>query len=193
LLASVADTYNDEVHTRMQAFMTQEYVKRSATEGANNIGMFGPIDSKEPRSDDPVNRLIGIVGHLGLPVESATMKGKTHAYYTGVVTNCQAEILNGSKTEVFTFPYEPGVDEFWSITRYHGITYNTIPGAQDVYNAYNTKPNKNGNITITFSAEDPKDGTYWMPVVAGEPYYFVERFYVPRMDVITTALQRCNN
>jgi hypothetical protein len=193
LLASVAPTYNDEVHARMQAFMTQEYVKRSAAEGANNIGMFGPIDSKEPRSDDPVNRLIGIVGHLGLPVDSATMPGKTHAYYTGVLTNCQAEIFNGSKTEVFVFPYEPGVDEFWSITRYHGVTYNTIPGAQDVYNAYNTKPDENGNITITFSAEDPKDGTYWMPVVAGEPYYFVERFYGPRMDEITTVLQRCNN
>lgn len=192
LLASLAGKYTAEDHERMQKFMTQEYIKRSAAEGANNIGCFGPIDSKEPRSDDPIQRLIGIVGHLGLPVESATMKGKTHAYYTGVVTNCDGEILNGSKPEVFTFPYEPGVDEFWSITRYHGVTYNTIPGAQDVYNAYNTKPDANGNITITFSAKDPMDGTYWMPVIEGEPYYFIERFYGPRMDEITTVLERCD-
>ncbi len=191
LLASLAGKYTAEDHARMQNFVTQEYIKRSAAEGANNIGAFGPIDSKEPRSDDPIQRLIGIVGHLGLPVESATMQGKTHAYYTGVVTNCNGEILNGSKPEVFTFPYEPGVDEFWSITRYHGVTYNTIPGAQDVYNAYNTKPDANGNITITFSAKDSKDGTYWMPVIEGEPYYFIEHFYGPRMDKITTVLDRC--
>jgi len=154
--------------------------------------MFGPIDSKEARSDDPVNRIIGIVGHLGLPVESATMKDKTHAFYTGVPTNCDGEPLNGSKTEVFTFPYYPAVDEFWSITRYSGVTYNTIPNAQDVYNAYNTKPDADGNITITFSVKDPKDSTYWMPVIEGEPYYFIERFYGPRMDKITTVLERCN-
>ena len=43
--------------------------------------------------------------------------------------------------------------------------------------AYNTKPDANGNITVTFSVEDPGDGTYWMPVNAGEPYYFVVRYY----------------
>jgi hypothetical protein len=191
LLASVAGKYTAKDQERMQKFMTQVYIERSAAEGANNIGMFGPIDSKEARSDDPVNRVIGIVGHLGLPVESATMKGKTHAFYTGVPTNCDGEPLNGSKTEVFIFPYKPAVDDFWSITRYSGITYNTLPGAQDVYNIYNTKPDANGNITITFSAKDPKDGTYWMPVNAGEPYYFIERFYGPQMDKITTALGRC--
>jgi hypothetical protein len=191
LLASVAKTYSDEDHARMRDIMTQGYVKRSATEGANNFGLFGPIDSKEARSDDPLNRMLAIVGHLGLPVESATMKGKTHAFYTGVITNCEGEILNGSKPEVFTFPYKPSVDEFWSITRYDGVTYNTIAGAQDIYNAYNTKPDANGNITITFSAKDPKDGTYWMPVIEGKPYYFLERFYGPRMDEITTVLERC--
>ena len=189
-LESLVGKYTIQDHERMQNFMTQEYVKRSAEEGADNIGLFGPIDSQEHRADDPITRLIGIVGHLGLPVESSTMEGKTHAYYTGVVTNFDGELLNGSKTEVFVFPYYPAVEEFWSITRYSGITYNTLPGKQDVYNAYNTKPDADGNITITFSVEDPEDGTYWMPVNAGEPYYFVERFYVPQMDKITTVLGR---
>ena len=35
-------------------------------------------------------------------------------------------------------------------------------------------------VSITFSAEDPQDGTYWMPVVDGEQYYFVARYYGPR-------------
>ena len=83
-------------------------------------------------------------------------------------------------------PYEANVNEFWSITRYSALTRNTLPGRQDVYNAYNTKPNAEGNITITFSAEDPKDGSYWMPVNPDEPYYYVERFYGPKGKVVTT-------
>jgi len=45
-----------------------------------------------------------------------------------------------------------------------------------------TEPDAQSNITITFSAEDPKDGTYWMPVNAGEPYYFVARYNGPDLD-----------
>jgi hypothetical protein len=82
-----------------------------------------------------------------------------------------------------TTPYEPeGVELFWSVTRYSALTRNTIPGKNDLLNAYNTKPDENGNITITFSVEDPKDGTYWMPVNAGEPYYFVCRYYKPDLN-----------
>lgn len=46
------------------------------------------------------------------------------------------------------------------------------------FNAYNTKPDENGNITITFSIEGPKEGTYWMPVTEGG-YYWVSRYYGP--------------
>jgi hypothetical protein len=35
---------------------------------------------------------------------------------------------------------------------------------------------------MTFSPEDPQDGTYWMPVKRGEPYYFVIRYYLPDLD-----------
>ena len=84
---------------------------------------------------------------------------------------------------MFTLPYKPqGVKEFWSVTRYSFLTRNTLPGKNDLYNAYNMEPDENGNITITFSSEDPKDGTYWMPVNAGEPYYFVIRYYSPDLD-----------
>ena len=77
-----------------------------------------------------------------------------------------------------------GVEEFWSITRYSLITRNTLAGKNDIFNSFNTKPDENGNITITFSVEDPKDGTYWMPVNAGEPYYFVGRYYKPDLKII---------
>ena len=140
-----------------------------------NAGMFGSIDSKEPNSDDPEYRAVALIGHLGLPVH--------HAYYGPFFTNCNGEVLNGDKTEVFVLPYKPeGVELFWSITRYSAITRNTLAGKNDIYNAYNTKPDADGNVTITFSVEDPKDGTYWMPVNASEPYYFVARYYKPDVN-----------
>ncbi|MHC4744323.1 MAG: DUF1254 domain-containing protein [Planctomycetota bacterium] len=166
LLESVPD-YNDLDHQKVSEFV----VKRAETL-PNNMGCFGPIDSKEPGSDDPEIRATAIIGHLGLPAE--------HALYIPFFANCQGEMLHGDRTEVFTFPYEPkNIKGFWSVTRYSLLTRNTLPEKNDIFNAYNTEPDSRGNITVTFSAEDPQDGTYWMPVNPGEPYYFVIRYYQP--------------
>ena len=171
LLASVPD-YGEEDHQKVR-----EFTNKRAQTIANNMGAFGPIDSKEPGSNDPEIRATAIIGHLGLPAE--------HAIYLPFFTNCETKVLNGDKTEVFTFPYEPeGVKEFWSVTRYSALTRNTLPGKNDIFNAYNTQPDAGGNITITFSAEDPKDDTYWMPVNAGEPYYFIARYYLPDLKAL---------
>lgn len=172
---------NEGLLTSVVDFGPADYKRASAYLGfvapkfSGNIGMFGPIDSKEPNSDDPEVRAGAIVGHLGLPAE--------HAFYAPYFANCNDEVLNGNKTEVFVFPYEPeDVELFWSVTRYSALTRNTLPGKNDIFNAYNTAPDEDGNITITFSAEDPEDGTYWMPVNADEPYYFVARYYKPDLD-----------
>ena len=164
-----AVNFSEADYQRVSAYIGVVAPKFSAT---GNTGMFGPIDSDEPNSDDPEYRAAAMVGHLGFPIH--------HAYYAPYFTNCEDEVLNGDKTEVFTFPYEPeGVELFWSVTRYSALTRNTIPGKNDLFNAYNTQPDANGNITVTFSVEDPMDGTYWMPVNSGEPYYFVVRYYKP--------------
>jgi len=169
LLKSLLD-YSEEDHRKVT-----EFTNVRALTIANNMGAFGPIDSKEPNSNDPEIRAAAIIGHLGLPAE--------HALYQPFFTDCEDEPLHGDNVEVFTFPYEPKkVKEFWSVTRYSLLTRNTLPGKNDIYNAYNTKPDAKGNITVTFSAEDPKDGTYWMPVNAGEPYYFIVRYYAPDLS-----------
>ncbi|MCP4256772.1 MAG: DUF1254 domain-containing protein [Planctomycetes bacterium] len=171
ILTSAAD-FSENDYKRVSNYIGVVAPKFSVT---GNTGMFGPIDSKEPHSNDPEYRAAAMVGHLGFPIH--------HAFYKPYFTNCNDEVLNGDKTEVFVFPYKPkGVELFWSVTRYSALTRNTIPGKNDLLNAYNTKPDANGNITVTFSVEDPKDGTYWMPVNAGEPYYFVVRYYKPDVD-----------
>ena len=171
MLESSVD-FNKEDYLRVSNYIGENAPKYAAS---GNFGKYGAIDSKEKGSNSMENRASGIVGHLGFPVH--------HAYYQPYFTNCDDKVLNGDKTEVFTFPYKPeGVELFWSVTRYSAITRNTIPGKNDLFNAYNTKPDENGNITITFSVEDPEDGTYWMPVNAGEPYYFVCRYYKPDLN-----------
>lgn len=178
ILDSVLD-FNQKDYKRISDYIAAEAPRLSTT---GNMGLFGPIDSKEPNSNDPEYRAGAIVGHLGLPVH--------HAYYVGYFTNCKDEVLSGDKREVFTFPYKPkGVKLFWSVTRYSALTRNTLPGMNDMFNAYNTKPDANGNITITFSVDNPKDGTYWIPVIAGEPYYFVTRYYRP--DVANLPPKPC--
>jgi hypothetical protein len=174
---------NKKILTSAVNFSKEDYKRVSQYIGAvapkfsvtGNTGMFGPIDSQEPYSNDPEYRAAAMVGHLGFPIH--------HAYYSPYFTNCNDEVLNGDKTEVFVFPYEPkGIELFWSVTRYSALTRNTIAGKNDLFNAYNTKPDANGNITVTFSVEDPKDSSYWMPVNVGEPYYFVVRYYKPDVD-----------
>jgi len=172
--------FNNDDYIRVSKYIGVNAPKYAAT---GNWGKYGSIDSKEKGSNDVENRAAAIVGHLGFPVH--------HAYYQPYFTNCNDEVLMGDNTEVFTFPYEPeGVELFWSLTRYSAITRNTIANKNDLFNAYNTTPDENGNITVTFSVEDPKDGTYWMPVNAGEPYYFVCRYYKP--DVNNLPKKPCN-
>jgi hypothetical protein len=78
------------------------------------------------------------------------------------------------------------LDYFWSVTRYSSATRlpldpATIDGInRQAFALHNTMPDENGMVTITFSAEDPQNGTYWMPVIEGEQYYFVARYYGPR-------------
>jgi hypothetical protein len=173
-LFEAAADFGEDDYLRVSQYIGIVAPKFSVT---GNTGMFGPIDSDEPNSNDPEYRAAAMVGHLGFPIH--------HAYYSPYFTNCEDEVLNGDKTEVFTFAYEPeGVELFWSVTRYSALTRNTISGKNDLYNAYNTEPDANGNITVTFSVEDPDDGTYWMPVNAGEPYYFVTRYYKPDLNNI---------
>jgi hypothetical protein len=182
---------NKEMLESKVDFTEEDYIRVSKYIGVvapkfgitGNIGMFGPIDSDEPNSNNAEYRAAAIVGHLGFPLH--------HAFYRPFFTNCKGEVLSGDQTEVYTFPYEPeGCGLFWSVTRYSALTRNTIPAKNDLYNAYNTQPGENGNITITFSVEDPKDGTFWMPVNADEPYYFVCRYYKP--DVNNLPKEPCH-
>jgi hypothetical protein len=89
--------FSKDDYLRVSKFLGTVFAPKLAPNG--NMGMFGPIDSDEPGSNYMETRASEMIGHLGLPVH--------HAYYQPNFTNCNNEVLNGDKTEVFTFSYNP--------------------------------------------------------------------------------------
>jgi len=172
-MAEAAKIYTPAVHKE-----TFENLKAFLASGgvSGNVGMFEPVD--HPAGGSHKVRAAGtLLGHLGFPVH--------HAYYQQIPVDGKGVKLSGAAGPfVLTLPYKPGVDLFWSVTRYGADTFLPLNpadiGNNDIqaYNAFNTKPDKNGNVTITFRTEDPKDGTYWMPVI-DTGYYFIARYYGP--------------
>ncbi len=172
LMVEAAEKYTPEVHKA-----TFESIKSFMQAGgvSGNVGMFEAVDDSAGGSHK--FRAAGtLLGHLGFPVR--------HAYYQQIPVDSKGTKLSGENGPfTVTVPYEPGVDLFWSVTRYGANTFlpldpATIGGNNiQCYNGFNTKPDENGNVTLTFSREDPKDGSYWMPVADG--YYLIFRYYGP--------------
>jgi len=173
LMKEAAEKYSPEVHKE-----TFESIKAFMAAGgvSGNVGMFEAVD--DPDGGSHKIRASGtLLGHLGFPVY--------HAYYQNTPVNVEGIPHTGAMGPfTVTVPFDPGVDLFWSVTRYGSDTFlpldpATIGGNNiQAYNAFNTKPDENGNVTITFSTEDPNDGSYWMPVTEGG-YYMIWRYYGP--------------
>jgi len=173
LMAEAAKTYTPAVHKE-----TFENLKSFLASGgvSGNVGMFEAID--DPAGGTHKVRAAGtLLGHLGLPVH--------HAYYQQIPVDKTGKRLAGSNGPfVLTLPYKSGAGLFWSVTRYGANTFLPLNpadlGKHDIqaYNGFNTKPDKNGNVTFTFSKKDPKGGSYWMPVI-DSGYYILVRYYGP--------------
>jgi hypothetical protein len=173
LMAEAAQVYSPDVHAE-----TFENLKAFLASGgvSGNVGMFEAVD--HPAGGSHKFRAAGtLLGHLGFPVH--------HALYQQIPVDRTGTPLSGANGPfVVTLPYDPGVDLFWSVTRYGADTFLPLNPADiggnetQAYNAFNTEPDENGNVTFTFSMEDPQDGTYWMPVAASG-YYLIARYYGP--------------
>ena len=173
LMAEAAKIYTPEKHKE-----TFENLKAFLASGgvSGNVGMFEAVD--DPAGGSHKFRAAGtLLGHLGFPVH--------HAYYQQIPVDRTGKKLAGANGPfVVTIPFKPGVDLFWSVTRYDANKFLPLNpadiGGNDIqaYNAFNNKPDKDGNVTFTFSVEDPKDGTYWMPVLQ-TGYYLIFRYYGP--------------
>ncbi len=176
LIEQAAETYDAATHEETFNYVFN-YLQTGQVTGST--GMFDTVDSLTGASH--LVRAAGtLLGHLGFPTH--------HAYYQNTPVDRQGRVLDGKNGPfVLTIPYDPGVDLFWSITRYANQTRLPLNPANiggsnvQAFNAFNTEPDRDGNVTITFSRENPEDGTYWMPVT--DDYYFISRYYGPNPRV----------
>ena len=190
-----------ETHDNMQTIIADDnfdqeklaevrrYVHDLASSGlvVNNLSGFEHPGHVDDLSDERRRSVLTHLGHLGFPAE--------HAYYEMIPMTPEGEKLNGSEDFVLTMPHQQAVAKFWSVTRYSDETRlpldpETIGGSErQVWAGGNTSPDAEGNITITFSSHDPENSTYWMPVVDGEDYYFVVRYYLPQEGLAGNTAQ----
>lgn len=173
LMAKAAKSYTAAVHKGTFLHL-KEFLAAGGVSG--NTGAFEPVD--HPAGGSHKVRAAGtLIGHLGFPVH--------HAYYQVIPVDRTGKKLAGANGPfVMTLPHVPGVDLFWSVTRYDANTFLPLNpadiGNNDIqaYPDFSTKPDKDGSVSFTFSKRDPKDGTYWMPVL-DSGYYLVVRYYGP--------------
>ncbi|WP_295898635.1 DUF1214 domain-containing protein [uncultured Vibrio sp.] len=153
----------------------------------NNLSGFEHPGHLDDLSDERRRSVVTHLGHLGFPAE--------HAYYEMIPMTPEGKKLNGSEDFVLTMPHDQAVAKFWSVTRYSDETRlpldpATIGGSdRQVWAGGNTTPDENGNITITFSSKNLNNGTYWMPVVDGDDYYFIVRYYLPQEGLAGNTVQ----
>lgn len=175
LIEKAAEVYTAAVHKE-----TFDYAYKFLQTGqvANSAGMFDTVNS--PTGANHLVRAAGtLLGHLGFPTH--------HAYYENTPVDREGKLLDGEEPFVLTVPFDPGVKLFWSITRYGNDSRLPLNPADiggkniQAFNKFNTEPDADGNVTITFSREDPKDGTYLMPVIG--PFYVIARYYGPTSDL----------
>lgn len=190
-----------QTHDNMQTIIADEnfdqerltevrnYVHNLASSGlvVNNLSGFEHPGHVDDLADERRRSVLTHLGHLGFPAE--------HAYYELIPMTPEGEKLNGAEDFVLTMPHDQAVGQFWSVTRYSDETRLpldpvTIGGSQrQVWAGGNTSPDADGNITITFSSHNPENETYWMPVVDGEDYYFVVRYYLPQEGLAGSTVQ----
>jgi hypothetical protein len=120
LMEKAAKTY-----TPKMCKSTYEYVYNFLQTGqvTGSTGMFDKVDSPTG-ANHLVRAAATLLGHLGFPTH--------HAYYQNTPVDRKGRILSGANGPfVLTVPYDPGVDLFWSITRYGNDTRLPLnPGVQ---------------------------------------------------------------
>ncbi|MBY6195751.1 DUF1254 domain-containing protein [Vibrio hangzhouensis] len=179
----------DDSFDKQRLNEVRNYVHELGTSGlvVNNLSGFEHPGHADDLADERRRSLLTHLGHLGFPAE--------HAYYELIPMTPEGKQLNGSEDFVLTMPHDQAVGKFWSVTRYSDETRlpldpATIGGSdRQVWAGGNTTPDAEGNVTITFSSDNPDNGTYWMPVVDGEDYYFVVRYYLPQEDLAGNTAQ----
>ena len=109
------------------------------------------------------------------------------AIYPRTDYDSNKEALNGANSYTLHFSSLPPVEEggFWSITAYGDDDY-LIDNPINRYNVTDRseyKLNADGTLDVTLSANDPQDGSYWLPT-GNKGFHLFLRMYLPDLKAL---------
>jgi len=118
--------------------------------------------------------------------------GEREAVYPIRYTDSTGATLSGANKYVMRFAKEPPVDAFWSVTIYNAGDKMLIENPINRYKVgTDTKGlarGSDGSIVLSIQADDPKDGTNWLPAPQGD-FYLILRMYQPSEQVLNGTYQ----
>ncbi len=111
------------------------------------------------------------------------------AIYPRADYDSNQEVLNGANSYTLHFSSLPPVEKggFWSITAYGDDDY-LIDNPINRYNVTDRseyKLNADGTLDVTLSANDPQDGSFWLPT-GNKGFHLFMRMYLPDLKALDT-------
>ena len=111
------------------------------------------------------------------------------AIYPRADYDSNQEALNGTNSYTLHFSSLPPVEKggFWSITAYGDDDY-LIDNPINRYNVTDRseyKLNADGTLDVTLSANDPQDGSFWLPT-GNKGFHLFMRMYLPDLKALDT-------
>ena len=111
------------------------------------------------------------------------------AIYPRADYDSNQEALNGANSYTLHFSSLPPVEKggFWSITAYGDDDY-LIDNPINRYNVTDRseyKINADGTLDVTLSANDPQDGSFWLPT-GNKGFHLFMRMYLPDLKALDT-------
>ncbi len=123
-------------------------------------------------------------------VRGGYVNAEEESIYPAAVMDNKGEMFDGKRQYRIRFEAGklPPVGAFWSITAYDLATAKLVPNKIGRYQfgdrTKGAKYDKDGSLTITLSATQPKEGTSnWLPTPQGG-YHLVTRMYLPKPEAL---------
>lgn len=118
------------------------------------------------------------------PLMTAQFDGKGSSYIVAT-SDKENQALDGDEVYTVTLPPNPPMKQFWSFMVYDNqsrgiLSTDQISGGFD--SSGDVVTNKDGSVTVTFSAKKPKGKSNWVQTLPNKGFFVMFRMYSPTKD-----------
>ncbi|MCK5666025.1 MAG: DUF1214 domain-containing protein, partial [Thiotrichaceae bacterium] len=176
------------VHARNQAFNPDNKSVYFFGEKRCWFLPFGSTMSHEFKSDGRIfidDRTAFHYMATGItPLMTAQFDGKGSSYLV-TTTDSKGAPLDGNNRNTITLPPKPPMKRFWSFMVYDNQTRSILVTNQRSGGFDSTGDlvtNKDGSVTVTFSAKKPKRKVNWVQTLPKKGFFVMYRMYSPTQN-----------